>query len=108
MLPKGKCPFSGNTPPQENTPPPEDEGGGGPPIAPWLQPPSQQHNGDVKPIGKYPEIFNGDRLKAFMDGLRRYFLLNHRVSAFQSYLTKITFTLTLIQGRLVKEWMRNQ
>src|SRR6266852_1948248 len=85
------------------------EGGGAPPVAPWLQPAPQQH-GDVKPMGKYPKIFNGDRSKseAFIDGLRRYFLLNHRVPAFQSFLTKIAFTLTLIQGPLVEEWTRNQ
>src|SRR6266849_8378767 len=122
-------PF-GNTPSRGNTPPPDkgkrggsggggggsgDEGGGGggggggPPIAPWLQLAPQQ-NGDVKPMGKYPEIFNRDRSKseAFIDGLRRYFLLNHRVPAFQSFLTKIAFTLILIQGPLVKEWTRNQ
>ncbi len=121
-------PF-GNTPSQGNTPPPDrgrdgggggggegdggggdGGGGGGPPIAPWLQPAPQQQHGDVKPMGKYPEIFNGDRFKseAFIDGLRRYFLLNHQVLAFQSFLIKIAFTLTLIQGPLVEEWTRNQ
>ena len=114
-------PF-GNTPPRGNTPPPDRGGdgggggggdggdrGGGPPIAPWLQSAPQQH-GNVKSMGKYPEIFNGDRSKseAFIDGLRRYFLLNHRVPAFQSFLIKIAFTLTLIQGPLVKEWTCNQ
>ena len=41
-----------------------------------------------------------------MDSLRAYFRLNHEVPAFQSYLTKIALTLTLIQGPLVQEWAR--
>jgi hypothetical protein len=45
--------------------------------------------------------------KAFIDQLRAYFRLNHRVPAYQSFLTRIALTLTLIQGPLVQEWVRH-
>ena len=59
-------------------------------------------------MGQIPQVFNGDRLKTegFVDSLRAYFRLNHEVPALQSYLTKIAFTLTLIQGPSVQEWAR--
>ena len=63
---------------------------------------------EMKPMGQIPQVFNGDRMKTegFVDSLRAYFRLNHEVPALQSYLTKIAFTLTLIQGPLVQEWAR--
>jgi hypothetical protein len=60
-------------------------------------------------MGQLPPIFEGDRTKSegFLDLLRSYFRLNHRVPAFQSYLTRIALALTLIQGPLVQEWTRH-
>ena len=59
-------------------------------------------------MGQIPQVFNGDRMKTegFVDSLRAYFRLNHEVPALQSYLTKIAFTLTLVQGPVVQEWAR--
>ena len=59
-------------------------------------------------MGQLPPIFDGDRTKseAFLDALKAYFRLNHQVPAFNSYLTRITLALTLIQGPLVQEWTR--
>ena len=59
-------------------------------------------------MGQLPPIFDGDRTKAeaFLNSLKAYSHLNHQVPAFQSYLTKIALTLTLIQGLLVQEWTR--
>ena len=60
-------------------------------------------------MGQLPPIFDGDRTKSegFVDSLKSYFRLNHRVPAFQSYLTRIALALTLIQGPLVQEWTRH-
>jgi Zinc knuckle/Retrotransposon gag protein len=60
-------------------------------------------------MGQLPPIFDGDRTKSegFVDLLKSYFRLNHRVPAFQSYLTRIALALTLIQGPLVQEWTRH-
>jgi Retrotransposon gag protein len=60
-------------------------------------------------MGQLPPIFDGERTKSegFVDLLNAYFRLNHRVPAFQSYLTRIALTLTLIQGPLVQEWTRH-
>ena len=59
-------------------------------------------------MGQLPPIFDGDRTKAeaFLDTLKAYFRLNHQVPTFNSYLTRITLALTLIQGPLVQEWTR--
>jgi hypothetical protein len=60
-------------------------------------------------MGQLPPIFDGDRTKSeeFLDLLKAYFRLNHQVPAFQSFLTRIALTLTLIQGPLVQEWTRH-
>jgi hypothetical protein len=85
-------------------------GGGFPPLQPLppLGAPGGQAR-DVKPMGQLPPIFDGDRTKSkgFIDLLKSYFGLNHRVPAFQSYLTRIALALTLIQGPLVQEWTRH-
>ena len=67
-----------------------------------------QREREVKIMGQLPPVFDGDRTKsqAFLDLLKAYFRLNHRVPAFQSYFTRIALTLTLIQGPLVEEWAR--
>jgi hypothetical protein len=54
-------------------------------------------------------VFDGDRSKAesFVDQLNTYFRLNHQVESYQSFLTRITLALTLVQGPLVQEWGRH-
>jgi hypothetical protein len=59
-------------------------------------------------MGQLLAVFAGDWIvsEEFFDQLKVYFRLNHQVPAFQSYLTRIALTLTLIQGPLVQEWTR--
>src|SRR5712671_2560251 len=85
-------------------------GGGGPPIPPNLNAPQQpaQQAQDVKMMGALPSIFAGDRMYAddFIDQLKAYIRLNRQVAGMGSYIQRVAFALTLIQGPLVAEWTR--
>src|SRR5712671_4953912 len=85
-------------------------GGGGPPGPPNLNAPQQpaQQAQDVKMMGALPSIFAGDRMYAddFIDQLKAYIRLNRQVAGMGSYIQRVAFALTLIQGPLVAEWTR--
>ena len=84
-------------------------GGGGGPQNPniIIQAPG---GGGGKASGALPTIFMGDRTKAevFMEAVRSYLRLNARTAPMNTYQGKVAFTLTLIQGDLVKDFVRTQ
>jgi len=59
-------------------------------------------------MGALPSIFAGDRMYAddFIDQLKAYIRLNRQVAGMGSYIQRVAFALTLIQGPLVAEWTR--
>jgi hypothetical protein len=61
-------------------------------------------------MGVLPPIFEGDRSKAkeFMEDLRSYLCLNMRVPLLNTYQGKVNFSLTLIKGKQVREFVREQ
>src|SRR5712672_213955 len=85
-------------------------GGGGPPVPPNVNVPQQpaQQAQDVKMMGALPSIFAGNRMYAddFVDQLKAYIRLNRQVAGMGSYIQRVAFALTLIQGPLVAEWTR--
>ena len=93
-------------------------GGGGNPPGGGGQPPNQEQQNpppnlaDGKILGVTPLAFTGDRARAeeFMDAIEDHFLLNHQFTPYHSALTRIAYTLSLIQGPEVNSWrclMRN-
>ena len=93
-------------------------GGGGNPPRGGGQPPNQgQQNPPPNPVdgkilGVTPLAFTGERARAkeFIDAIEDHFLLNHQFTPYHSTLTRITYTLSLIQGPEVNSWrhlMRN-
>ena len=59
--------------------------------------------------GTTPSSLHGrpNLAESFIDFLKAYFQLNHQAPNFQSYLTRITLVLTLLQGPLVAERARH-
>jgi len=59
-------------------------------------------------MGALPSIFAGDRVYAddFVDQLKAYVRLNRQVAGMGSYIQRVAFALTLVQGPLVAEWTR--
>jgi Retrotransposon gag protein/Zinc knuckle len=59
-------------------------------------------------LGCQPAIFDGDRTRAddFIEEVKGYFRVNAQVPDMQSWLRKIAFTLTLIKGPLVANWVQ--
>jgi hypothetical protein len=62
----------------------------------------------MKLLGCQPAIFDGDRTRAddFIEEVKGYFRVNAQVPDMQSWLRKIAFTLTLIKGPLVANWVQ--
>ena len=102
---------------QSNTAPggagPSGGGGGGPPGggrggapggggggAPGGGNPNQPTQGDGKPMGMLPTIFEGDHLKAesFLREFSTYLLVNYDIPALTSFIKRITIALTCIKG----------
>ena len=89
-------------------------GGGGPPGGGQpTQPPAAQQlvqvTADVKAMGSLPHIFNRDQSKAdnFIKEVKGYFHLNTDVAGYNSPYKKVAFTLTLIKGDELSQWVRN-
>ena len=104
---------------QSNTAPggagPSGGGGGGPPGrggggAPRGGNPNQPTQGDGKPMGMLPMIFEGDRLKAesFLWEFSTYLLVNYDVPALASFIKRIAIALTCIKGPKVNWWTQQQ
>ena len=87
-------------------------GGGGNPAGGGGQPSNQgQQNpppnpADGKILGVTPLAFTGERARAkkFIDAIEDHFLLNHQFTLYHSALTRITYTLSLVQGPKVNSW----
>ena len=80
-------------------------GGGGPPRGggggvPGRGNANQQPQGDGKPMGALPTIFEGDRSKAesFLQEFSTYLLVNYDVPALASFIKRIAIALTCIKG----------
>ena len=97
---------------------PTGGGGGGNPPGGGGQPPNQgQQNPPPNPAdGKILEVtplaFTGERARAeeFINAIEDHFLLNHQFTPYHSALTRIAYTLSLVQGPEVNLWrhlMRN-
>ena len=83
--------------------------GGGPPAG--GQPLATQQPvppaADVKAMGSLPQIFYGDRSKAndFIKEVKGYFRLNADVPGYNSPYKKVAFTLTLVKGEEMAQWV---
>ena len=55
------------------------------------------------------QIFYGDRTKAnsFIDEVKAYLQLNTDVTGYNSPFKKVTFTLALIKGKSIAQWVRD-
>ena len=86
---------------------PSGGGGGGAPGGGGTNQPAQ---GDGKPMGVLPTIFEGDRSKAesFLREFSTYLLVNYDVPALTSFIKRITITLTCIKGPEVNQWTQQQ
>jgi DNA mismatch repair ATPase MutS len=64
----------------------------------------------MKATGALPPVFEGDQSKAeeFMEDLRSYLRLNARVPPLNTYQGKVNFSLTLIKGKQVRDFVREQ
>jgi hypothetical protein len=88
--------------------------GGGPPGAPGGgaggAQPQQANQGDSKPLGALPTIFEGDHTKAesFLCEIKTYFIINHNVPSLRSFIKQIAIALTCIKGPKVNRWMEQQ
>ena len=73
-------------------------GGGGAPSGGGN--PNQPTQGDGKPMGALPMIFEGDRSKAesFLREFSTYLLVNYDVPALASFIKRIAIALTCIKG----------
>ena len=83
---------------------PGQPGGGGQPPAPQ-QP--VQVAADVKVMGSLPQIFTCEQSKAnnFIKEVKGYFYLNTDITGYNSPYKKVTFTLTLIKGDKLAQWV---
>ena len=98
-------------PPGGGLGPPRGGGGSGPPgrgqplATQQPVPPAP----DVKAMGSLPQIFYGDRSKAdnFIEEVKGYFCLNTNVTGYNSPYKKVAFTLTLVKGEEMAQWVRN-
>ena len=83
--------------------------GGGPPAG--GQPPAAQQPvppaADVKAMGSLPQIFYGDQSKAddFIEEVKGYFRLNADIPGYSSPYKKVAFTLTLVKGEEMAQWV---
>ena len=104
---------------QSNTAPggagPSGGGGGGPPGgggggAPGGGNPVQPTQGDGKPMGVLPTIFEGDHSKAesFLREFSTYLLINYDVPALASFIKRIAIALMCIKGLEVNQWTQQQ
>ena len=102
---------------------PSGGGGGGPPGGSGGGPPggggggvpgggntNQPAQGDGKPMGALPMIFEGDHLKAesFLREFSTYLLVNYDVPALASFIKRIAITLICIKGPKVNQWTQQQ
>ena len=94
---------------------PPGGGGGGPPGgggggAPGGGNTNQQPQGDRKPMGVLPTIFEGDRSKAesFLQEFSTYLLINYDIPALASFIKRIAIALTCIKGPEVNQWTQQQ
>ena len=64
---------------------------------------------DVKVMGSLPQIFYGDRSKAdnFIEEVKGYVHLNADIAGYNSPYRKVAFTLTLVKGEEMAQWVRN-
>ena len=91
-------------------------GGGGGPLggggggAPGGGNTNQLAQGDGKPMGALPMIFEGDCSKAesFLREFSTYLLVNYDVPALASFIKRITIALTCIKGPEVNRWTQQQ
>ena len=81
--------------------------GGGPPGGGNVNQPAQ---GDRKPMGTLPMIFEGDCSKAesFLREFSTYLLVNYNVPALASFIKRIAIALTCIKGPKVNQWTQQQ
>ena len=86
---------------------PPGGGGGGIPRGGNANQPAQ---GDRKPMGTLPMIFEGDHSKAesFLREFPTYLLVNYDVPALASFIKRITIALTCIKGPEVNRWTQQQ
>jgi hypothetical protein len=84
-------------------------GGGPPPALPVGALIPVQGAPDVKAMGSLPAIFDGDRSKAndFIEEVKLYLRLNADVAGYDSPIKKVSFTLTLIKGPEVADWVKD-
>ena len=80
-------------------------GGGQPPAAQQPVPPAP----DIKAMGSLPQIFYRDQSKAddFIEEVKGYFCLNANVAGYNSPYKKVAFTLTLVKGEEMAQWVQN-
>ena len=106
-------PSGGSGPPGGGSGPPRGGGGGGPGPPGGGQPPAAQQPvppaPDVKAMGSLPQIFYRDQSKAddFIEEVKGYFHLNTDITGYNSPYKKVAFTLTLIKGEEMAQWVRN-
>ena len=86
---------------------PPGGGGGGPPGGGNTNQPAQ---GDGKPMGTLPTIFEGDCLKAksFLREFSTYLLIKYDIPALASFIKRITIALMCIKGPKVNRWTQQQ
>ena len=94
---------------------PSGGGGGGPPGGgvggvPGGGNTNQPAQGDGKPMGALPMIFEGDCSKAesFLREFSTYLLVNYDIPALASFIKRIVIALTCIKGPEVNQWMQQQ
>ena len=111
----GGAGLSGGAPPGGGRGGLSGGGGGGPPRrggggAPGGGNANQPAQGDGKPMGALPTIFEGDCLKAesFLREFSTYLLVNYDVPALASFIKRIAIALTCIKGPEVNQWTQQQ
>ena len=62
---------------------------------------------DIRAMGSLPQIFYGDRSKAndFIKEVKGYFHLNADIPGYNSPYKKVAFTLTLVKGEEMAQWV---
>ena len=108
-IPGGAGPSGGGRggPPGGNGGGPPGGGGGGQPGGGNA---NQATQGDGKPMGTLPTIFEGDCSKAesFLREFSTYLLVNYDVPALASFIKRIAIALTCIKGPEVNRWTQQQ
>ena len=111
----GGAGLSGGGPPGGGRGGPSGGGGGGLPGgggggAPGGGNANQPAQGDGKPMGMLPTIFEGDCSKAesFLREFSTYLLVNYDVPALTSFIKRTAITLTCIKGPEVNRWTQQQ